>query len=295
MTITLKEQYSIFPVGMGAMPLSVAGRPTEQESITVIETFLELGGNFIDTANVYCLDDSDRGHNEKLICKSLKEVGKIDNVIVATKGGATRPDGGWGLRGGHPKQLRHACEQSLINLSSSELSLYYLHGPDPAIPLEDSIGELVNLKKEGKIRNIGIANVTIEELKLATNLTTITAVQNRCNPFCKGDFKNGLIDFCKLNKIIYVPYCPLGGWLDHVKLASSDLYVHLAEKYQVTSYLISLAWLFMKGDYIVPIPGMDKKDHIIMNFKSLDLKLLSEDIARIDAFPDLYYPKHLEV
>lgn len=294
MTTTLKKQYSLSPIGMGAMPFSVAGRPTEHESIHIIETFLELGGNFIDTADVYGLDDADRGHNEKLICKALKQIGKRDDVLVATKGGATRPDGGWGLRGGHPKKLRHACEQSLINLKVSELSLYYLHGPDPDIPLEDSIGELVKLKNEGKIKQIGIANVTLDEVKLATTLTTITAIQNRCNPFCKGDLQNGLIDFCQLNDIIYVPYCPFGGWVDHVKLASSDLFTPLTDKYQVSSYFISLAWLLKKGDNIVPIPGMDKKEHVVMNFKAADFKLSDEEVARMDAFPDLYSPKHLE-
>jgi len=288
----LKDRYSLFPIGMGAMPFSLVGRPSEQESINILETFMTLGGNFIDTADVYGLDESDKGHNEKLIYKALKQLGKRDDILVATKGGATRPNGGWELRGGHPKNLRHGCEQSLIHLNTTEHTLYYLHGPDPDIPLEDSIGELVNLKKEGKIKNIGIANVTLDELKLAISLTSIAAVQNRCNPFCKGDLQNGLIEFCKSKNIIYVPYCPLGGWLEHTKLANSDLYQPLITKYQASSYMIALAWLRTKGEHIIPIPGMDKKDHVRMNFESLNLKLSSEDIDKIDAFPNLYSPKH---
>lgn len=290
--MTLKDQYSLFPIGLGAMPLSIVGRPTEQEAIDVINLFLELGGNFIDTANVYGLDDADKGHNEKLIYNALKKSRKIDHVFVCTKGGATRPNGGWGLQGGHPKKLRLACEQSLINLNITEHSLYYLHGPDPDVPLEDSLGELIKLKNEGKIKHIGISNVTFEELKLAVNLTTITAVQNRCNPFCKGDLKSGLVEFCKLNKIIFVPYCPLGGWLDHAKLASFDLYKNLISKYGISSYLISLAWLMAKGDHVIPIPGMSKKNHIMTNLESLNIKLLNEDLDKIDNFPDLYSSKH---
>ena len=277
------------------MPFSVSGRPSEIESISIIEKFLELGGNFIDTADVYGLDDCDRGHNEKLLCKALKKIGAWDIVMLASKGGATRPDGGWALRGGHPTKLRNVCEQSLINLQLTEHSLYYLHGPDPDVPLEDSIGELVKLKDEGKIKHIGIANVTLEELKLALAQTSIAAVQNRCNPFCKGDFKNDLIEFCNLNNIIYVPYCPLGGWMDHAKLASNELYKQLISKYQVSSYLISLSWLMSKGEHIIPIPGMDKKDHVISNFKSVNFKLQDEDIYKLDMFPDLYSPKHIDL
>ena len=290
---TLKEQYSLFSVGMGAMPFSLSNRCSEEEAIGVIETFLALGGNFIDTADVYGLNEADRGHNEKLICKALKKYGG-SNVLVATKGGATRPNGGWGLRGGHPKRLRQVCEQSLLNLNLTEHSLYYLHGPDPAIPLEDSLGELIKLQAEGKIKHIGIANVTFEELMLAIKLTTITAVQNRCNPFCKGDLRNGLIDFCKRNNIIYVSYCPLGGWTEHRKLAASFLYKQLQAIQHASSYLISLSWLLTKGEHIIPIPGMDKKNQVMMNVSASKLKLTADDMTKLDAFPDLYSPTYLD-
>ena len=186
----------IFPIGLGAMPLSIFGRPSERDSIRLIRYFLDMGGNFIDTANIYGLDETDKGHNERLIHLALKHYKNLDDVLIATKGGATRPNGGWSFRGGgHPKSLRIACEESLKNLQISEHALYYLHGIDPGIPFEDSWGELVLLKEEGKIRHLGIANVNLDQLKTATNLTAIAAVQNRCNPFCKGDFDSGLIKF----------------------------------------------------------------------------------------------------
>jgi aryl-alcohol dehydrogenase-like predicted oxidoreductase len=173
----------IFPIGLGAMPLSIAGRPSESQAINVIETFVEHGGNFIDTADVYGFDHADNGHNERLLNKALKKLGYTDQVIIATKGGATRPNGCWELHGGHPKKLRKACEQSLRNLNIACHALYYLHGPDSNIPLEESLGELVKLKMEGKIHHIGIANVNLKELELATKMTKIAAVQNKCNPF----------------------------------------------------------------------------------------------------------------
>lgn len=291
---SFQKPFELFPIGLGAMPLSLPGKPSEKEAITILKTFLESGGNFIDTADVYGLDETDKGHNEKLISKAVNEITDKKNIIIATKGGATRPNGGWALGGGHPKKLRAACEQSLLNLNIEQHTLYYFHGPDVNIPLEDSLGELIHLKREGKIKHLGIANVTLDELKFASDLTEIVAVQNRCNPFCKADTKNGIIDFCKLNNILYVAYCPLGGWADHAKLISSALYQPLQMKYATNAYVINLAWLMSKGDHVVSIPGMDKKEQIAINFQAFHLTLQKEDIETIDQFPDLYSPKHVD-
>ncbi len=206
----LAQHQAIFPIGFGAMPLSLIGRPSEKEALQVLLRFLETGGNFIDTADVYGLDDSDRGHNERLIQKALALYGEKNRVLIASKGGASRPAGGWALGGGQPQQLRQACENSLKNLASESHGLYYLHGPDKNVPLEASLGALIQLKQEGKIQHLGIANVTLSELQQALRLCEIVAVQNRCNPFCKDDFNNGLIDFCKANKIAYIPSCSAG-------------------------------------------------------------------------------------
>lgn len=277
------------------MPLSVAGRPSEDEAINVIQQFVELNGNFIDTANIYGLNENDKGHNERLIHRALKQSGQLDNVLVATKGGATRPQGGWSFRGGgHPKNLRIVCEESLKNLKITEHILYYLHGPDPDVPLEESWGALIELKREGKIRHLGIANVNLDQLKMAVKLTSVVAVQNRCNPFCKGDFKNQLIDFCKEHNISYVPYCPLGGWTDHAKLAKSNLFDELTTKYRVSSYVICLAWLLNKAKHIIPIPGVVSVTQLTANFTSTTLIIEPADIAKIDNFPDFYLPQHID-
>ncbi len=283
---------SIFPIGLGAMPLSIPGRPNEKDAIEVITSFIELGGNFIDTADVYGLDNTDRGHNEKLIYKAVTSINAHGKVLVASKGGADRPQAGWSLTNGHPQQLRKACEQSLLNLHINAHSLYYLHGPDPKVPLAESFGELIKLKDEGKIINIGIANVDLREAQLACSMTKVAAIQNRFNPFCKEDARNGLIDFCKTHGIYYIAYCPLGGWADHQKLTSHSLYQTLQEKYQLSPYALNLTWIRQHGTHIIPIPGMDKKDHIRSNFQALSCKLSLEDKIFIDNFPDLYSAKH---
>lgn len=287
--------HRVFPIGLGAMPLSISGRPTLSDAHRVITTFIEMGGNLIDTADVYGLDDNDRGHNEKLIHQVLKQIGPDHGVLISTKGGATRPDGGWGLRGGgHPKKLRFACESSLQNLGLATHELYYLHGPDPAIPLEDSLGELIKLKQEGKIKNIGIANVNLDQLTLAMKITTIMMVQNRCNLFCKQDLSNGVIALCESSDIAYVPYCPLGGWADHAKLSESALLEYFTQKYAVSSYEIFLAWLLAQSDHIIPIPGMDRAEQVAINFHSLTLQIEPEDSLKLNEFPDLYTPAHVD-
>lgn len=285
---------ALFPIGLGAMPLSLAGRPPEKEALQILLRFFELGGNFIDTADVYGLDDKERGHNERLIQKALAAYGKPDSILIASKGGASRPQGGWALGGGQPQQLRQACEASLQNLKCEAHSLYYLHGPDKQVPLEDSLGELIRLKEEGKIHHLGIANVNLQQLQQALKLTPLVAVQNRCNPFCKEDLKNSLIDFCQTHNLTYVPYCPLGGWADHAHLAKNPVYRDLGAKYQCSPYSLSLAWLLTKGAQLIPIPGMDKLEQVAENLASVALELEEEDLQTLDDLPNLYAARHID-
>lgn len=291
---SLADYQNRFPIGLGAMPLSLPGRPSEKEALEILFCFFENGGNCIDTADVYGLDDQERGHNEKLVAKAAKQFANSSDLLIATKGGASRPNGGWALGGGQPNLLRQACEQSLKNLEIEAHYLYYLHGPDNKVPLADSLGELIKLKEEGKIMHLGIANVDLSELQFALTLTPLVAVQNRCNPFCKGDFTNGLIEFCGLQGLAYVPYCPLGGWADHQKLAEYPDFHKLALKLCLSTYVLSLAWLLQKGKHILPIPGMDKKEQVILNQGALSVVLDENDMSIIDQFPNLYSPKHVD-
>lgn len=285
----------LFPIGLGAMPLSLPGRPSQQDAIRVISTFIEHGGNFIDTADIYAVDITEAGHNERLVHAAVKASGLQNQVVVATKGGATRPNGGWSFRGGgSPKHLREACEASLKRLERAEHTLYYLHGPDPEVPLADSWGELVRLQEEGKIQHLGIANVTLAQAKMVHNMAPLAAIQNRCNPLCKADFTNGLIDFCRENRIIYVPYCPLGGWGEHATLAKSSLFKPLIEKYNTSYYAICLAWLLQAQDNLIPIPGMHNVSQVISDIEASSLYLDRSDIETINQMIDRYQPIHLD-
>jgi aryl-alcohol dehydrogenase-like predicted oxidoreductase len=272
-------------IGLGGMPMSLQGRPDEIIAMQVIETFIEGGGNFIDTANVYCKDETDIGHNERLIHKALIKLSKRDDMIVATKGGLTRPKGGWEVDAS-PQWLRKSCEKSLQDLNTDCIFLYQLHAPDPCIPLTDSLGELVRLREEGKIRYIGLSNVNVREIEIALTITPITSVQNRCNIFEKQSFQNGVADLCDEKGITFIPHSPVGGHFNHVKVTQTSLLNKLAGNYGVSPYQIVLAWLLQRGEHIIPIPGASKASSIADSIKALDVKLEQDDIDSLDQLTD---------
>jgi aryl-alcohol dehydrogenase-like predicted oxidoreductase len=271
-------------IGLGAMPLSIQGRPDERAALEVIETFLAAGGDLIDTANVYCLDDSDIGHNERLIARALDQLGKRADTLVATKGGLRRPKGDW-VTDGDPAFLRRSCEQSLKALGVEQIALYQLHAVDPNVGLLPSLEALIRLKEEGKIAHIGLSNVDRATLETALRHTPIASVQNRCNPFDQGDFASGLVDFCGARGVAYIPYGPVGGHRGHARLSQNALLGRIAEKHGTSRYCVALAWLLAKGDHILPIPGASKPASIADSLRALRVALSPEDIAAIDRLP----------
>ncbi len=282
-------------IGFGAMPLSITQRPDTATALDTLKVFFQQQGNFIDTADIYGLDAADAGHNERLIHLAIKKFSP-ENVVIATKGGGTRPQGAWSFRrGGKPQHLIKACESSLKNLNVSAIDLYYLHGVDPDVPLQASLGALMQLKADGKIKHIGLANVSLQQLELSRTMTTIAAVQNRMNPFCKDDLTNGMRSYCEAHDILYVPYCPCGGWSDHQSLAANPVLLELERKYNASSYVIMLAWLLSQSDLILPIPGMHAPEQVLDNFKALHLKLAETDLQWLGGLPNLYTPAFSEV
>ena len=195
------------------MHLSLVDRPPEAEGVRVIHAALDAGVTLIDTADVYCLDQNDIGHNERLVAQALASWnGPRGRVLVATKGGLTRPSGRW-ERDGRPEHLREACERSLRALGRDSIDLYQLHAPDSKIRLEDSVGALADLRREGKIRLVGLSNVTVGEIKTAEAIVPITSVQNRLNPFFREALDGGVVRYCAERGIGFLAYSPTGGSL----------------------------------------------------------------------------------
>jgi len=269
---------AVAPIGLGGMPLSIQNRPNEHTALAVIEAFVAGGGNHIDTASSYCLDDNDFGHNERLIAKALRNLGRTD-VVVATKGGLTRPSGRWEVDCS-PQWLRHCCEQSVQTLGAP-IALYYLHTVDPAVPLAESLGELIRLREEGKIAAIGLSNVNARHLDEALRLTPIAAVQNRCNVLDTRDFDSGLVARCRELGVAYVPYSPVGGHSGHRRLEQYPALARVAAKHGATPYVIALAWLLAQGPHVVPIPGATKISSIDSSLTASRVQLDNEDLAAL--------------
>jgi aryl-alcohol dehydrogenase-like predicted oxidoreductase len=275
-----RTNISVCAIGLGTMPLSIQNRPTEQEALRVIHAALDAGVDFIDTANVYCLDNTDIGHNEKLIAKALKTWPGSRDIYVATKGGLTRPEGNWEVSGA-PNKLREACEQSLRDLGVEEIFLYQLHAPDERYSLADQIAMLAKLQEEGKIRHIGISNMNLPELLEAQAVARIETLQNKFNPGCKDDQEGDVFDGCIKHDMTYIAYSPVGGGT-HEKLAKKQVICDIAQRYGVSSYQIILAWCLAQGDFILPIPGASKINSILDSIQAASLKLDARDIALVD-------------
>ena len=272
-------------IGLGGMPLSIAGRPGRAEAIKVIHAALRAGVTLIDTADVYCLDQSDIGHNEKLIAEALALRGDEGAVLVATKGGLQRPGGAW-VTDADPRRLKSACEASLKALRLTTLPLYQLHAVDDSVPLEDSVGALAELRRQGKIAHIGLSNVNAAELRRAMAVAPIVSVQNRCSVFDRRDLSNGLLALCAAENIAYLAYSPVGGGRGKGRVADDPTLRAVGGKHGVSPFQVALAWLLSRSPVVIPIPGASQISSAIDSAAADGLRLDEDDRAALDrAFP----------
>lgn len=277
------EAPNVSAVGFGGMPLSIQGRPPADQAIAVVHAALDAGMTLIDTADVYCLDDDDIGHNERLIAKALRQWnGDPDQVLVATKGGLTRPKGSW-ERDARPEHLRQACEASLKALGVERIDLYQLHAPDRFVDLEDSVGELVELQDQGKIRWIGLSNVSVDEIKRAQRLAAVQSVQNRLNPFFREALEEGVVEYCRDQGLGFLAYSPVGGGRLNKKLPTHPEVGEIARAKGASPHAVVLAWVLAQAPNVLIIPGARTVDHVTDSARAADLELNAEEIAAIDA------------
>lgn len=276
----------VFPVGLGAMPLSLRKRPDEDEAVKVLQAAWDAGVEFVDTANVYCIDDSDIGHNERLIRKALGEYGSAQ-VYVATKGGLKRPGGRW-VADGRPDFLKRSCEQSLKDLGVDSIFLYQLHAPDSNVPFAESVGALDDLKSQGKIQHAGISNVTREQAVEALSITRIETIQNRANPFSKKEYlSTDVFQLCEEQKLSFLPYSPVGGQNHHRDAAASEALNRIAKERQVTPYQVMIAWHLAQGPCVIPIPGASRAESIRSSVEAVEIELNGWELQRINQLDEL--------
>jgi aryl-alcohol dehydrogenase-like predicted oxidoreductase len=263
------------------MHLSIQDRPPEEQGVRVIHAALDAGVTLIDTADVYCENDGEIGHNERLIYRALRGYGgSRDPVIVATKGGMQRPGGRW-VMAGRPEQLRAACERSLKALGVEQIELYQLHTPDPAVPLADSVGALADLQREGKVRWVGLSNVSVAEIRQAQTIAPVTSVQNRLNPFFREALAEGVVEYCADQGIGFLAYSPIGGGRLNRKLPGHPVLRPMATRLGVTPHALVLAWVLARSPAVIVIPSARTVEHAVDSTTAASLTLSEPDLSAI--------------
>jgi pyridoxine 4-dehydrogenase len=269
-TIEIGGDLVVRRMGFGAMRVTGDGiwgdPPDPDQARTTLRRVVELGVNFIDTADSYGPEVS-----ERLIAEALHPY--PDDLVIATKGGLVRPGPGRWDADGRPEHLREACEGSLRRLRLDQIPLYQLHRPDPRVPLAESLGMLVQLKDEGKIAHIGISNVSRAQLRAAQQVTTVVSVQNRYNAADRQS--ESMVDACEQEQIAFLPWAP-------VQQAGSNLAVtEAAKRHDASPRQIVLAWLLARSPQILPIPGTGSPGHAEANVAAAAIELSPGEVAAI--------------
>ncbi|MER7165551.1 aldo/keto reductase [Micromonospora sp. NPDC000207] len=272
-------------VGLGGMPMSIAGRPDTDRSVRTIHAALDAGVTFIDTADAYSLGSQDFGHNESLIAQALADYGgDTSGVLVATKGGHTRPsESEWGLNGS-PEYLRAACDASLARLGVDAIGLYQFHRPDPRVPYAESIGALRDLADAGKIRMAGISNADPDQIRQAHDILgdRLTAVQNQFSPEFRTSEQE--LRLCAELGLAFLPWSPLGGIGRAGDLGGRFRpFAEIAQARGVSPQQVCLAWQLALAPVVVPIPGASRPETIRDSAAAGDLTLDERELAALNA------------
>jgi aryl-alcohol dehydrogenase-like predicted oxidoreductase len=272
-TLELGGELTVRRLGFGAMRITgegIWGEPDDREEArAVVRRAVELGVNLIDTADSYGPYVS-----EEIIAEALHPY--PDGLVVATKGGLTRSGPGRWERDGRPEHLREACEGSLRRLRVDRIDLYQLHAPDPEVPYERSVETMAELREEGKVRLVGISNVSVAQLEQALEIVPVVTVQNRFNLADRAS--EDVLEACEERGIGFIPWFPLatgslaqpGGPLDEI-----------AERHDATPSQVALAWLLARSPVMLPIPGTGSVDHLEENLAAANLSLSQDEVEEL--------------
>ena len=272
-TFTIGGDLEVHRLGFGAMRITgkgIWGPPADpEEAKRLLRRVVELGIDLIDTADSYGPEVS-----ENLIAEALHPY--PDGLVIATKGGLRRTGPGQWPRDARPERLRECCEGSLRRLRLDRIDLYQLHAPDPAVPYEDSVGALKELQDEGKIKHVGVSNVSVDELRQAQDIVEVVTVQNRYN--LQDRDSEDLLEACEEAGIGFIPWFPLatgrlaepGGPLDRI-----------AREHDATPAQVALAWLLARSPVMLPIPGTSSVQHLEENLAATRIQLSEDEVVEI--------------
>jgi aryl-alcohol dehydrogenase-like predicted oxidoreductase len=273
-------------IGLGEMPMSIEGRPDEDQAVRTIHAALDAGMTLIDTADAYSLGGADTGHGELLVAKALKSWGgDASEILVATKGGHVRPgDGTWTVNS-DPTYLRQAAEASLQRLGVEAIALYQYHRPDPKVPYADAVGVFKELLDAGKVRMVGISNANIEQIELSRSILgegNLVSVQNQFSPAFRSS--EGELRHCGQLGIAFLPWSPFGGIGNADSLRREHpAFMKVAAAHDVSVHQVVLAWVLAKGEHVIPIPGASRPTSATDSAGAADLKLSDDEVRLLDA------------
>ena len=275
-TIVIGGDLRVNRLGYGAMRLAgpgIWGDPSDRDAARrVLRRAVELGLNFIDTADAYGPDT-----NERLVADALHPY--PPGLVIATKGGIVRPSRDRWDSDGRPEHLRAACAASLRRLRVERIDLYQLHTIDPAVPLEDSLGEIARLRQEGKIRHVGVSNVDVEELARARRVVEIVSVQNRYNVSDRSS--DPVLAVCERDGLAFIPWSPLTQSPRDVDAAPRGKLEAWATGRGISFAQAAIAWLLTRSPVILPIPGTSQPGHLEENAAAAALRLTGTDMRAI--------------
>jgi len=273
-TITIGGDLTVRRIGFGAMRITgpgVWGPPADRPAaVALVRHAVDAGVNFIDTADSYGPYVS-----EEIIAEALAPY--ADNVVIATKAGFVRPGPDEWVIDARPKRLRECAEGSLRRLKRDCIDLFQLHRIDPRVPMEESLGALTDLQREGKIRHIGISQTSVDAYEQAKKTATIVSVQNRYNVEDRGS--EDVLKACERDGVVFLPWFPLGGTgsLKHAALQ------RMAAALRATPTQVALAWLLARSQYILPIPGTSSITHFDENLKAVELSLTTAQFEELSS------------
>jgi aryl-alcohol dehydrogenase-like predicted oxidoreductase len=269
-TFKIGGELEVRRLGFGAMRITGPGiwgdPPDRDRAREALRRAVALDVTFIDTADSYGPEVS-----EKLIAETLYPY--PENLVIATKGGLTRPGPGQWVPDGRPEHLRRACEGSLARLRLDRIDLYQFHRPDPKVPIAESIGALAELKDEGKIRHIGVSNVTEDQFREAERVAAVVSVQNRYNVADRSS--EPMLDLCDQEMLVFLPWAPIED------TGAFPAVLAAARRHRVSERQVALAWLLSRSPQVLPIPGSGDPDHVEQNVAAASIELTDEEIRAI--------------
>jgi len=276
-------------LGLGAMRLATADHPPADVGLALLRRAFDRGVRLVDTADSYGVDQADMHAGERLVRQAIASwpSSERDQILIATKAGLVRPGGRW-LPDGRPEHLRAACEASLVALGVDAIPLWQLHVKDRKVPWEESLGALAALHREGKVRHLGLCNVTADDLHAALGLLppgSLVSVQNALSPF-EAAGGNEVLALCKRHRLVFFAHSALGGHRGAGRITRRPVFYRIADKHGVTPQAVVLAWLMTLGDHVVPLFGATRVESVDGSVQALALALDEADVRALDqAFP----------